>query len=49
MNGIPITYHKVPTEKTIMHRILQGPDGNIWFTELGADKVGRLTLGKGKP
>jgi hypothetical protein len=27
-----------------MHRIIQGPDGNIWFTELNAEKVGKLTI-----
>lgn len=27
---------------------LQGPDGNMWFTQLGADKLGKVTLGKGK-
>jgi virginiamycin B lyase len=34
----------VPTRDTVMHRIVQGPDGNVWFTELNADKVGRLTV-----
>ena len=28
-----------------MHRILQGPDRNIWFTELNMDQLGRLTIG----
>lgn len=44
LSKVPITYYKVPTMQTVMHRILQGPDGNIWFTELGANKVGRLSL-----
>jgi len=26
----------------VMHRIVQGPDGNIWFTELATNKVGVL-------
>jgi streptogramin lyase len=34
----------VPTTQTVMHRILQGPDGNVWFTELGSNKVGKLVL-----
>jgi hypothetical protein len=25
--------------------ITAGPDGNIWFTELGANRIGRLTVG----
>lgn len=28
-----------------MHRVIQGPDGNMWFTELAADRVGRVTTG----
>lgn len=44
ITNVPITFYKVPTTQTIMHRILQGPDGNIWFTELGVNKVGKLVL-----
>ena len=40
------TFHHVPTRDTVMHRIIQGPDGNVWFTELNANKVGRLTDGR---
>lgn len=43
LSRVPITYYRVPSAQTIMHRILQGPDGNIWFTELGTNKVGKLT------
>ena len=28
--------------KRVMHRIAQGPDGNMWFTSLAADVVSRL-------
>jgi virginiamycin B lyase len=42
---VPITFYPVPTRDTVMHRIIQGPDGNIWFTELKADKVGKLITG----
>jgi virginiamycin B lyase len=44
ISQVPITYFKVPTTQTVMHRILQGPDGNVWFTELGSNKVGKLVL-----
>ncbi|MEH1964934.1 MAG: hypothetical protein V7K91_00320 [Nostoc sp.] len=39
-------YHnyQVPTRNTVMHRITQGPDQNIWFTELRSDKVGRMSI-----
>ena len=40
----PVTRYPVPTRQTVMHRIIQGPDGAMWFTELAANKVGRLTL-----
>lgn len=42
ISKVPITYYKVPTTHTVMHRITQGPDGNMWFTELAANKVGKL-------
>lgn len=42
------TFYDVPTRDTVMHRIIQGPDGNVWFTELNANKVGRLTDGRGR-
>jgi virginiamycin B lyase len=44
ISKVPITYYKVPTTQTVMHRIVQGPDGNMWFTELGSNKVGKLIL-----
>lgn len=40
--GVPVTYYSVPTRQSMMHRIIQGPDGNLWFTEMGADRVGVL-------
>lgn len=42
LTSVPLTYFAVPTRQTVMHRIIRGPDGNLWFTELWADKVGRL-------
>jgi virginiamycin B lyase len=44
INGVPFTFYPVPSENTMMHRIIRGPDGNMWFTEMNTDKVGRLTL-----
>jgi virginiamycin B lyase len=46
ISRVPITYYKVPTAQTVMHRIVQGPDGNIWFTELGSNKVGKVMAGR---
>lgn len=36
------THYPVKTRNTVMHRIVQGPDLAMWFTEMHADKVGRL-------
>lgn len=40
---VPMMFYKVPTAQTVMHRIVQGPDKNIWFTEPGSNKVEKLT------
>ncbi len=42
MQPSDVTSYRVPTRASVLHRIIQGPDGNIWFTELKADKVGRV-------
>jgi virginiamycin B lyase len=34
--------YPVPTRDTVMHRIAQGPDGAIWFTEMNANRVGTM-------
>lgn len=44
LSQVPVTYFKVPTRQTVMHRILQGPDGDIWFTELASNRVGKVAL-----
>jgi virginiamycin B lyase len=38
------TRYPVKTRNTVMHRIIQGPDKAMWFTEMHADKVGRLAV-----
>ena len=43
ISRIPFTFFEVPTCGTVMHRIIEGSDGNMWFTELGSNKVGRVT------
>lgn len=42
LSGVAIDYFKAPSRGTGMHRITQGPDGNIWFTELALNRVGRV-------
>lgn len=39
---LTVTTYEVPTQKAVMHRIIQGPDKNMWFTELKSDRVGRV-------
>ncbi|HEX8513852.1 MAG TPA: hypothetical protein VF688_12185 [Allosphingosinicella sp.] len=38
------TRYPVKTRNTVMHRIVQGPDKAMWFTEMHADKLARLTV-----
>lgn len=44
LSRVPVTYFRVPTTQTVMHRIVEGPDGNLWFTELATNKVGKVLL-----
>jgi len=37
-----IAFYPVPTRDTVMHRIIAGPGGAMWFTELRADRLGRI-------
>jgi virginiamycin B lyase len=41
--------YRVPTRDSVMHRIVQGPDGAMWFTEMNADKVGRVEVEPARP
>jgi len=41
--AIKIVDYKVPTNNPSLNRITKGPDGNLWFTEGGANKIGRMT------
>jgi virginiamycin B lyase len=43
-----ITRYPVKTGNTVMHRIIQGPDKAMWFTEMHSDKVGRLAAKSGR-
>lgn len=46
ITNIPITYYKVPTRNAVLHRLREGPDKNMWFTELSSDKIGKIILDK---
>jgi hypothetical protein len=38
-----VTEFAVPTPGSVPMRIVTGPDGNLWFTEQGANQIGRIT------
>jgi virginiamycin B lyase len=46
-NGEKFTYN-LPSKGVIQHRIIVGPNGNIWFTQLKTDKIGKITVNSGK-
>jgi streptogramin lyase len=41
--NIPITEFPIPTASSVPIGITAGPDGNVWFTESQASKIGRIT------
>ena len=42
-HAVIITEFLVPTANAGLRGITAGPDGNLWFTEAGSDKIGRIT------
>ncbi len=40
---LPPTEFKIPTAASGVSRIIAGPDGNLWFLETTAQKIGRIT------
>jgi virginiamycin B lyase len=42
-DGMRVDEFPIPTKDATMHRIILGPGGNMWFTELAADKVGYIS------
>ena len=49
-SGTQLTLNRylVPTQGTVMHRIIKGPDGNMWYTELKTNNAGKVTFRPGK-
>jgi len=39
------TEYPVPTANSLVYGIAAGPDGALWFTEVNANKIGRITTG----
>lgn len=44
-----LTQYPVPTAHAGLGGLTLGPDGNIWFTETTANKIGRLLIGSPMP
>ena len=43
LTDVTVALYPVPTQQTVFHRIKAGNDGNIWFTELAQDRIGKVT------
>jgi len=44
--GVPYSTHIVPSRMVMMHRIRKDAKGNLWFTEMMTDRLGKVTLVK---
>jgi virginiamycin B lyase len=44
LTGVPFTIHTIPSKLSMMHRIRPDHAGNLWFTEMMTDKLGKITL-----
>src|ERR1043165_4901438 len=36
--------YAIPTPQSVPFGITQGPDGNMWFTEMAGNKIGQLNV-----
>jgi len=44
ISGVPFSTHALASRGTVMHRIKMDHEGNLWFTEMMTDKLGKITL-----
>ena len=44
LSGVPFSTHTIPSKCSVMHRIEKDEEGNLWFTEMMADRLGKVTL-----
>ncbi len=42
IDDVGFVFHTTPSRDTVMHRIVLGPDGALWFTELATNVLGRI-------
>jgi len=46
--AVPMAKYPIPTPSSAPQGITSGPDGNLWFTEIFGNKIGRITRGARK-
>jgi len=46
ISGVSFITHTIPSKMSMMHRIRMDYEGNLWFTEMMTDKLGKITLMK---
>jgi virginiamycin B lyase len=44
LSGVAYSTHVAPSRRVMFHRIRMGADGNLWFTEMMTDRVGKVEL-----
>ena len=44
ISGVPVTTYALTTKGSMMHRIKLDFEGNLWFTEMMTNKLGKITL-----
>lgn len=42
LSNVAVSFYQVPTKGTVFHRIKEGRNGDVWFTELAQDKIGKV-------
>jgi virginiamycin B lyase len=44
LSGVPFVMHALPSKMSMMHRIKMDYAGNLWFTEMMTDKLGKISI-----
>ena len=44
LSGVPFSIHRIPSKMSMMHRIKADHEGNLWFTEMMTDRLGKVSL-----
>lgn len=41
---VPLVYYEVPSRQSVLHRIKEGPDHKMWFTEMATNIIAKLNI-----